>query len=298
MTATATAALPRLSVLGRPFVVAVVTDRDAAAAEATMRLAALDGAAAFELNLPALPAATPDELRHLFAATGRPVYTTCRRRDFMTVYGIPREELPAWDDEERVARQLAAIPLGARAIDLEMDTFDPRPPPPPGGAGENLAGAGDPAEFSEDPTAVARQRATAARARELGAETLFSCHTGRPQPVESLLAIAVAARQRGADLVKIVSPCRDAADLYAVLEATRRLAGCLDRPFTLIGSGPPGDLSRLIGVNFGAAWAIGQQTHRPGAFHPQPLVWQLRETIRLIPWRAPLAADADTREVT
>ncbi len=285
----ATPAAPRLSDLGRPFIVAVVTDRDPAAAEATTRAAALDGAHAFELNLPALPEATADELRALFAATGRPVYTTCRRRAFMTVYGIPENDMPEWDDEERMARQLAAIPLGARAIDIEMDTFDPRPAPPPGSGNESREAPGSgPAEFSDDPDAIARQVETARRAKDLGAEVLFSCHTGRPQPTDSLVGIAVAARQRGADLVKIVSPCRTVDDLYAALEATRRLAGCLGLPFTLIGSGPAGDISRIVGVNFGASWAIGQLAYRPGSFHPQPLVGQLRETIRLVPWRAPV----------
>lgn len=284
-------AIPRLSDLGRPFVVAVVTDRDPAAAEATMRAAALEGAAAFEVNLPALPQAVPDELRALFAATGRPVYTTCRRRAFMTVYGISEDEMPEWDDEERMARQLAAIPLGARAIDIEMDTFDPRPAPPPDGDAEAKdASAGGSAELSDDPDAVARQREVARQANKLGAEALFSCHTGLPQTTESLVRIAVAARERGADLVKIVSPCRTSGDLYAALEATRTLAGCLGLPFTLIGSGPAGDISRIVGVNFGSSWAIGQLAFRPGAFHPQPLVGQLRETIRLIPWRAPVDA--------
>lgn len=287
-------AAPRLSELGRPFIVAVVTDRDAASAEATMRAALLDGAAAFELNLPAMPDATTDRLRALFAATGRPVYTTCRRRAFMTVYGIPEAEMPAWDDDERMERQLAAIPLGARAIDIEMDTFDPRPAAPPGSeaeAGDALAGG--PAEFSDDPVAIGRQREIASRAKDLGAEALFSCHTGRPQSVESLVAIAVAARERGADLVKIVSPCRTVDDLYAALEATRRLAGCLGLPFTLIGSGLAGDISRIVGVNFGSSWAIGQLAFRPGSFHPQPLVGHLRETMRLIPWRAPIDAGGE-----
>lgn len=287
-------AAPRLSDLGRPFIVAVVTDRDAASAEATMRAAALDGAHAVELNLPALPQASPDELRALFAATGRPVYTTCRRRAFMTVYGIPEAEMRDWDDEERMARQLAAIPFGARAIDIEMDTFDPRPAPPPGSDAEARdASAGSPAEFSDDADAIARQRETARRAKDLGAEALFSCHTGRAQATESLVGIAVAARERGADLVKIVSPCRTADDLYAALEATRRLAGCLGLPFTLIGSGPAGDISRIVGVNFGASWVIGQFAYRPGSFHPQPLVAHLRETIRLIPWRAPIDAGGE-----
>lgn len=279
---------PHLSQLPRPFIVAVITDRDPAAAMATMRLAALDGADACELNLPALGPMSGADLATLLATAPTPVYTTARRREFMTVYGIDIANLPDWDDEERMERQLAAIPLGARAIDIEMDTFAPQPAPPLG-TEEAMAFAtttGPPAELAEDAAAIARQREVAARAHELGAEVLFSCHTGRPQETASLLAIAATARDRGADLVKIVTPCPTLPDLFAVLTASTRLATELPIPCTVVGAGPGGDISRTIGVNFGAAWALGQQTLTPGGFHPQPLVAHLRETIRLIPWRS------------
>ena len=277
-----------LTNLPRPFIVAVVTDREPAAAVATMRLALLDGAHACEVNLPALGERDAGELAAVFAATAAPAYTTARRRDFMTVYGFAVDELPNWDDEARMERQLATVPLGARAIDIELDTFDPRPAPPLGSteAAEFAATVGPPAELSEEPAAVARQREAAARVRDLGAEALFSCHTGRPQPTESLVEIAAVARGRGADLVKIVTPCPTLSDLFAALDASARLARESPIPCTVVGAGAAGDISRVVGVNFGAAWAIGQQTLVPGGFHPQPLVAHLRETIRLIPWRA------------
>jgi hypothetical protein len=279
---------PLLTQLPRPFIVAVVTDRDPAAALATMRLAALEGARAMELNLPLLADVDAAALGDLIAAAPGVVYTSCRRRDFMRVYGIDPAALSEWSDDERMERQLAAVAAGARAIDVEMDTFDPRPAPPLGTpeATAWAAETGEPAELSLDPAAVARQSEVARAARAAGAEAIFSCHTGRPQSVDGLLRIARLAAERGADLVKIVSRCATSADLYAVFEATRRLAGCSPIPFTLIGAGPAGDLSRIIGVNFGACWAIGQLTLTPGGFHPQPLVAQLRETMRLIPWRA------------
>jgi hypothetical protein len=239
-----------------------------------------------ELNLPLLTDVRA--LRDLIAAAPSVVYTSCRRREFMRVYGVDPATLPEWSDDERMARQLAAVEAGARAIDVEMDTFDPRPAPPLGSpeAADWAATPGEPAELSLDPAAISRQTEAARAARAAGAEAIFSCHTGRPQSIDSLLRIARLAAERGADLVKIVSPCATSADLYAIFEATRRLAGCSPIPFTLIGSGPAGDLSRIVGVNFGACWAIGQLTLTPGGFHPQPLVAQLRETMRLIPWRA------------
>ncbi|HEX5499839.1 MAG TPA: hypothetical protein VFX03_11450, partial [Thermomicrobiales bacterium] len=114
---------PLLTQLPRPFIVAVVTDREPATALATMRLASLDGAQAMELNLPLLADVDPAALHGLIAAAPGAVYTSCRRRDFMRVYGVDPAQLPDWSDDERMARQLAAIAAGSRAIDIEMDTF-------------------------------------------------------------------------------------------------------------------------------------------------------------------------------
>lgn len=283
--------MARLTRLPRPFIVAVITDREPAAAIAEMRAAALDGAHAFEINLPPLANATEDALRSVFCAVERPVYTSCRRADFMTVYGLPRDEMPDWDDETRINRQLDAIRLGARAIDMEMDTFDPRPAPPLGTSASIAAAseAGEPFELTDNPPALARQQEVIAQAHDLGAEVVLSCHTGRPQRTEGLVSIGTEAVNRGADLLKIVTPCRDTGDLLEVFKASAALSGEIPIPFTLIGAGPAGQLSRSIGVNFGSSWAIGQRQFTPGGFHPQPLVAHLRETMRLIPWRVEAA---------
>lgn len=282
----------RLAGLPRPFIVAVVTDRDPAAALATMRLARLEGAHAAELNLPLLADADPAAFRAALRGAGLVPYVTCRRRAFMAVYGVDPATLPAWSDDERMARQLAAIDLGAQAIDIEMDTFDPRPSPPLGTPAA-LAFAttpGDPAEWSHDPVAISRQREVVARAHQAGADVIVSCHTGRPCGADTLVAIAADAVARGADLVKIVSPCPARSDLYDLLEANTRCAQTLPVPVAIVGAGPAGDLSRLLGTHFGAGWAIAQLTLTPGGFHPQPLIAQVRETLRLVPWRAEVDA--------
>lgn len=280
--------MPRLTALPRPFIVCVVTDRTIEAAVATMRLAQLDGAHAYEINLPALAGDDEMRLSEAIAAVDGPVYVSCRRREFMRVYGMRGDSVPNWSDEVRMRRQLEAATLGASAIDIELDSFDPQPAPPLGTPAADAFGAteGPPAELTVDPGAVVRQRATAADAKRAGAEVIFSCHTGRPQAIDSLREIAGHAVERGADLIKIVTPCQTRAHLYDLLEATARLHAELPVPFTLVGAGPAGQLSRVIGANFGSAWLLGQQTLTPGGFHPQPLVSQLRETIRLMPWKA------------
>ena len=277
----------RLTELSRPFIVCNVTDRTPQAAVATMRLALLDGAGAFELNLPALAHATPEDLRAVFSAVDRPTYTSCRRAEFMTVYGIPPAELPAWTDDDRMRRQLEALRLGSVALDMELDTFDPHPAPPLGtdeAARFARAGSG-PAEVTHQSTAIARQREVIEATHEAGGDVILSCHTGRPLPAADLVALGELAEGRGADLLKIVTPCLTLDDLLAVFAASAKLRARLSIPFTLIGAGEVGLLSRSLGVAFGSAWAIGQQTLTPNGFHAQPLVAQLREIFRLIPWR-------------
>lgn len=284
MTPATPAPRPRLGSLARPFIVGVITDETPAAALATMRRALREGADALEVNLPALAGFGDDAVLDLLRRAPGPAYTTCRRRAFMTVYDFAERDLPDWPDDERMARQLALVPAGSVAIDVELDTFDPRPAPPLGtGAAEAFASTpGEPAELTWSGPAVARQREVAAAAKALGAEVLFSCHTGRPQAADGLAAIADAAVDRGADLVKIVTPCRGRADLLAVLAATARLADTLPIPFALIGAGPAGAASRIAGAALGSAWLIGRPSGVSHGFAGQPPIADLGRIVDLL----------------
>jgi hypothetical protein len=281
------ALMRRLRDLPRPFIVCVLTDRTGAETVATMRQAYYEGAEAYELNLPALGDLEDEGMKRIFNAVDRPVYTSCRRAAFMGVYGMTRDTLPDWDDEERMARQLASLKLGSAGIDIELDTFDPQPAPPPGTpeAEQFAVTSGQPAELTHDPAAVSRQKATIQAAHETGSEVILSCHTGRPQSTRSLIEIVETAVGRGADLVKVVSPCPTIEDLFGLLAAITRLHERVSKPFILVGAGENGSLSRTIGINLGAGWMLAQQTFQPGGFHPQPLVSHAREIRRLIPWR-------------
>ena len=267
----------RLTELPQPYIVAVATDRDLASTATTIALAAEQGAHAVELNLPALPDISNDDLRALIANASIPVYTSCRRAPFMRVYGIDPDSLPYWTDTERMERQLAAIAAGSCAIDMELDTFEPRPAPTLGSpkAARFASDTGPASELSDDPTAIGRQQAVLERAHRAGASVIFSCHTARPQTGAQLAEIAGRAVERGGDLIKIVMPCRDRDDLRTLLRATSWLAGSLPIPFVLIGAGPEGQPSRLLGPRFGSAWYITQTERKPGGFPDQPLIGEV-----------------------
>jgi 3-dehydroquinate dehydratase len=277
-----------LTALPRPFIVAVATDRSVDSTLDTILRAAEQGAHAVELNLPAIADANDDELQRMLAEAPVPVYTSCRRAPFMGVYGFREGDVPIWSDDERMERQLAALHFGSCGLDMEMDTFDPHPAPPMGSpeAHTFTESDGDPAELTDDPAAIARQREIIDEAHLAGAEAILSCHTGRPQSVEQLLAIARRAVERGGDLLKIVTPCRDSADLLAVLQATVELDRCLSIPFILVGAGEAGLISRSIGVNFGSSWVIAQVERTPDGFPDQPLVSESVALSKLLPWQA------------
>jgi hypothetical protein len=270
--------------LPRPFIVAVVTEPTVTTARRVMAAAARDGAGAFELNLPPLHDASRRDLAGLIAEAPAPVYTSCRRRGFMAVYGYDPEALPAWSDDERMERQLDAVELGAVALDLELDTFAPSPAPALGSPEARSAAEepGPPFELTDDEGAIARQEAIVRAVRARGAQALLSCHTGRPQDLDGLLRIAAIAAARGADLLKIVTPCRDAADLSVVLEASRTLAGAGSVPFTLVGAGAAGRVSRWIGGATGSSWLLARPRGASRAYADQPTVAELAVAARAI----------------
>jgi 3-dehydroquinate dehydratase I len=268
-----------LTQLPRPFIIAVATDRTVAGMLETIAQSAVEGADAVELNLPAVADVLPEELNEMLANAPLPVFTTCRRREFMMVYGFDAASMPNWADEERMERQLAALHFGSVALDMEMDTFDPRSAPPHGSAdaARFAAEPGEPAELTCDPVALQRQREVIIGAHTAGAEVLLSCHTGRPQTVEQLLGIGDEAVKRGGDLLKIVSPCRNADDLMVIYEATAALKESLPIPFVLIGSGPAGLESRTEGWKHGSSWFIAQLERVEGGFADQPSVREIRK---------------------
>ena len=270
--------------LPRPFIVAVVTEPTVMTARRVMAAAARDGAGAFELNLPPLHDASRRDLAGLIVEAPAPVYVSCRRRAFMAVYGFSPDALPDWSDEERMERQLDAVELGAVALDMELDTFAPSPALALGSpeAARAVEEPGPPFELTGDEAAVARQEAIVRAVRARGGQALLSCHTGRPQDLDGLLRIAEVAGGRGADLLKIVTPCRDAADLSVVLEASRSLARSGSVPFTMVGAGPAGRVSRWIGGAAGSSWLLARPRGASHAFADQPTVAELVVAVKAI----------------
>ena len=148
--------------------------------------------------------------RILDAMDGTPCYVTNYRG------GDPNA-----DDEMLAETLLAAADYGKVLLDLRCDMFDPRE-----------------GEYTEDQTAVSKQKAFIRAAHEKGAEVLMSTHIfGRFVPKEEVKRIARAAAERGADISKIVTTANSEDELQQNLELVAELKRELPIPFLFLCNG-------------------------------------------------------------
>lgn len=282
-----------MSVLGglpRPFIVGVVVEDAPGSIGPAVRRVADEGCHAAEINLTSLPEVGLDPWAEDAAVPWPiPVYTSARRRAFMSAYGLEEDRLPEPDDEGRMRWQLQLLEVGSVALDLELDTFAPDPAPPPGSdAAARLAATQGPArELTDAASAVARQRSVIAEAHDRGGEVIASCHTGTRQTTEDLLRIVETAAERGADRAKVVAPCPTIEDLLDLLRATARLAERGTIPFTLVGAGACGGLSRYIGGHLGSGWSFARSPGERWGFAEQPTAREIGQVLDAIGWRYP-----------
>ena len=277
----------RLTEIERPFIVTSSSDRSIPQVIKTIKQAEYDGARAFEVHLPLVGFPDADEIAQLTEATSQPLYATCRRGRFYELLGA--EELFDFTDEERVEMLVEAVEAGFDGVDFELDTFDPSPGPE-SFTTEAIAEyatnpESEPAEITDDPGAVERQRETIDRIHATGGEVIVSCHTYTH--LEPAMAVAIGERieHRGADFAKIVGYDHDMRDLLDTLEAQLELNERVDVPYALMAIGTVSRIQRPISPMFGAAWVFGQSELTPGGFHSWPLVDNAREVLRRVDWR-------------
>lgn len=162
--------------------------------------------------------------RILDAMDGKPCYVTNYRG------GDPNA-----DDEMLAETLLAAADYGKVLLDLRCDMFDPRE-----------------GEYTEDQTAVSKQKAFIRAAHAKGAEVLMSTHIfGRFVPKEEVKRIARAAAERGADISKIVTTANSEDELQQNLELVVELKRELPIPFLFLCNGSHCRIHRIYGPMFG-----------------------------------------------
>lgn len=238
----------------RPPLVAMVQDDTVANALDTIVDSHYDGADAFGIQLEDLRPEfrTAEQLNKLFAACyGKPIYITsyrCRESKGLT-------------DDECMELLLKGVENGADLADVMGDLYDPQPH-----------------ELTENPEAVAKQKALIEKIHSMGGQVLMSCHTHTCLPDEEVIRYALAQKERGADVVKIVNECKTEADYRRALNLPFKLKDALgDTPFLFLTSGVGGRVIRQIGPQLGVCMYLCAVRHKPGFTNLQPLLRAMKQ---------------------
>lgn len=214
-----------------PFVMPMLQAESIELCVNTVKQATYEGANAFGLQLCCLPKEerTAENYKKLFAYMGnKPIYVTnyrVRKSQDMT-------------DEERVAEMMTALECGADLLDLPAHYFST-----------------DTYELTQDLSAIKKQRKVIDKVHEQGKEVLMSSHIFHFLPMEEVVKIALAHKERGADVAKIVTGAESEKEMLENLETCRVLKEELGIPFLFLSSGPYSKLHRMIGPMLGSfAW--------------------------------------------
>ncbi|MBQ8894826.1 MAG: type I 3-dehydroquinate dehydratase [Clostridia bacterium] len=209
---------------------------------------------AFGLQLEKLPneLCTEENLCSIFAAMGRPVYVTNYQSS------VNKEK-----SYEELAEELKMLArCGATLIDVMGDYFCKHPE-----------------ELTDDPAAIQKQKELIAELHALGAEVLMSSHVLKFTPAERVLEIARAQKERGADVIKIVTgaegPEQEVENLRIVTLLKKELG---ETPFLYL-SGGDCKILRRCGPMLGSCMWLCVLEHNKYATKSQPRLDKLQQVI-------------------
>lgn len=255
--------MKRISQLEAPALAGVVKERTAAAAVAEIANCRYDGADMIDLHLSCLEERDESTLRAVIGASRLPVLALNYDQAYdRTACGFT--------EEEREALFLTAVRAGAAGVDMQGYTFD---------AKSKAAFCGDdrypftkkhPKEVVTDPAVIARQCAFIETVHSMGAEVLLSCHTGVAMDAGELVALALFLEERGPDVIKLVTPARDEAELAESLRAMTLLKREVKTPVSYHANGAAGRLSRIVNPVMGGQILFCCDRYHAGSLTEQP----------------------------
>lgn len=166
---------------------------------------------------------TKEYLQKIYSAMGdKPCYTTN--------YFRFNENNGVYTDDMLTDELFVALENGAKLIDIRGDLYD----------------AND-VELTENPEAVAKQKAVIKKIHEMGGEVLMSSHLMRYADKEEVLKIALAQQERGADIAKIVTNADSEEELINNFEILLELKRKLKIEFLFLCNGTHCKIHRILG---------------------------------------------------
>jgi len=215
-----------------------------------------DGAEAFGIQLENLLPEYRNEqtLSRIFSyCEDKPIYITSYR-------GRSNEGL---SDDACMDLLRMGVRAGATLADVMGDLYHP-----------------EPIQITYDAEAVEKQKALIRELHEMGAEVLMSTHFGRFIDEEETLRHALAQRERGVDIVKIVNHSQDEEQQIKNFNTIYRLHKELDCPFLYLSNGKRSKLVRQMGPALGVCMYLCMNSyHLPQNSKEQPVL-RAMHTIR------------------
>lgn len=236
----------------KPMLTAMVQDSTPEAMICTIGDSIFDGADALGIQMCNLGREyrTEEKMKPIFdACMGRPSYITSYRG----------HESKGLTDEECMDFLLMGLRCGATLCDVMGDLYHPE---------KN--------QLTLDPDAVAKQKDLIARIHDMGGEVLMSSHLGDFYEEQQILDFAFAQRERGADVVKLVSVAKTEEQMLESFRIIRSLKRNLDVPFLFLASGKYGRMVRQLGPSFGVSMYLCVQRYHPVTTKMQPILHAMR----------------------
>jgi 3-dehydroquinate dehydratase len=266
--------MPLFSTHKTPSIVAACVARDARATVESVVASISAGADVVEVNVAQL---SHVEIGRLHLPRDLPYYVVCRRRKFMSVYGLAWEELPERQDEERMLLLSSLVDRGARALDMECDTFEHDTAVVP----DTLPA--DVKEFSVRETVVRLQKELIDDCRARNAEVILSCHSGTALTASQTLSLAKLMDERGAGIIKIVNSHSDATYGVEPLKTIMKMRESISKPFFVTSVGRHSSVLRMAGSYVGNSYVFCR-AEGDSAFYPDhPPIASVRELWKLFP---------------
>lgn len=224
-----------LAKLPSPVLAGVVKERNAAAAIAEAKNCLIHGAKMLDLHLSHLEKTDVETLRTVISAMKLPVLALHYPMADSTI-----------TEEERIDSFRRAVEAGAAGIDIQGYSF--HTPSKAGFCGEDKYSftKGNPKEVVTDESIIAKQCELIDWAHSKGAEVLLSCHTGIPMTCEQIVDLVQFMEKRNPDIIKIVTPASDEAQMLEALKTMITLKKEIKTPVSYHTSGAAGALTRVL----------------------------------------------------
>jgi len=170
-------------------------------------------------------------------------------------------------DVTRQPLLLDAARAGAAVIDVMGDLFD-----------------ASPREITDNPEAIAKQKALIKQIHDLGAQVVMSSHMNEALKAADVLAHLRKFEERGADILKIVTAINTDEEFSEAVRTTMLLHRELKRPFIFLNNGKFGRLHRFIGPALGVDITFVVYHHELAGM-TQPSVAAMKTVLDNLHWQ-------------